>query len=770
MITLRTRNIVILCLLSFLLSLGLRVYGLRGNVPQADELHWQKRSGVLLEKLRTRDVHNFSTHMTHPGLVPGFLMATGQLLAEKYNALRGYSGSEPKAINRLHASRLACAAVASLIVPLLFYFSYKVLGIETAFLAACLLALDPHHLGLSRQAHLDAVLSFLVVFSVFSYWRASEEESLAWKLFSGVLWGLCIATKPTAVALPLIFLLFNAFRSALAPQEKKAAVKILSFSDVGAVALAHAVFALLYSRLWVHESEYKLRLAVKSAFADQVYSWGVYLAERPVLSGSIMAVLVFSVIATRWLRSRYQSFLRAALLSVSLLFAAVCLIPQVLENLIRFWTWVAGLSGEKHKAYGITWDAPEHGYLLLFFSELPSLVCLSALAGICLYLYKLWSEKLDSPRMRFLGISLLTIVCWTVLLSVSAKQTLRYVLPVVPMLYLFSAFGLARAIEYATEKLGSSVLLFKKTAFSLIIVFHFFALLSWWPNFNHFYNVLSGGLPAAVATNSGLAIAGATEALEYLQQQQTFGRNEKVWVALAADKEVFSYQNRVLFPKNNRVRFLNREDAASDYLLLSPQFAPRLPEEPIQQVAKAEPSFVYRFKDAQLLSIHPAPLRSFAAEEAPYFRRAHHIRRATGKTSRKTPEIELSVSGHAFPLARTVMAIPGQHRAGFVLLGEHARMLPGDYLLDFYLRLPPDTELAADLSAERYVLRMEFGRCHQIVKLGELNQTAFSPSTVGCDFQEPVRAQLRAYWFGNVPVEIAGIGIRAKDSLPPVND
>lgn len=764
MITPSRRNIFTLCLLCFLLSFSLRVYGVQGSVPQADELHWMKRSAELLERVRTRNVLNFSTHMTHPGLVPGFLMASGQLIAEKYNKAKGYSGDEPEAIRLLDASRLMCAAFAALLIPLLFLFAYPLLGVEAGFLAAALLALDPHHLGLSRQAHLDATLTFLVCLTVFSYWKAAVRGSTLWKLLAGVFWGLSVATKPTAVALPLVFLLFNFIRNLLVPKEGKSRVKVISFSDIAAIGIGHLIFALLYTRLWVHESEYKLRIGVKSQFADYVYECGMYLAAHPRFASAILLFLFLASLGSRYLKQQYRHFVSCSLLTLGILTTSLLFVPQVLENLIRFWTWVAGLSGEKHEAYGMVWDAPEHGYLLLYFSELPSFVCLSAVLGIFVFLLDVKRSRDATPLKSFMLISLITIVIWTLLLSISAKQTLRYVLPVVPLIYLFSAYAYKRILEFFLERESTPVAFLQKLGTPLIFLFHLFALFSWWPNFNHFYNAISGGLPAAVGGGRGLAIAGANEALQYLQQQTSFGRRDEVWVALAADKEVFSYQNRTLFPQDNRIRFLNREDSGSDFLLLSPQFASRLPAEPIQQLAQAEPSFLYQFKGAELLSIHPAPVRRYTSDEEPYVRRVHHIRHATGKVLKHKPSISIEISGETFPISKTVVLVPRKNKAAFALLSEYVRVLPGSYSFDLYTRLPFNVEVPPDLSDERYVLRMEFGRCHRIITLGDLERERFKPLSVSCNFTEAVRPQLRAYWFGNVPAELAALQIRAEDS------
>ncbi len=767
-----TRNIVVLFLCCFFLSLAFRLYALRDNVPQADEIHWEKRSAGLLEKLRTGQYAEFSTHMTHPGLVPGFIMASGQLLAEKYNAARGFAEDGPKAIQPLHASRIACAFVSSLLAPLLFLLTFRLLGLEFAFLAAALFALDPHNIGLSRQAHLDAVLSLLVCITLFSYLRGVERQSVFWKLCAGVFWGLSIATKPTAIALPFVFLIFNFFRRFTRPRAERAGLAIVSYADIAAIIVGHFVLAALYTRFWVHESEYMIRLGVLSELADKLYLLGLFFRAHVVLSGGL-ALVALAAIAVASRISNYAKHLRALASAFVLFLGTLYFVPQVLENIVRFWVWVTRLSGENHRAYGISWEAPKFGYFSLYSGELPTLVFFAALIGILAFIFHLRKTQSDRKLNDLLGMSLVAIIVWTGILSISDKQTFRYVMPVVPLVYILAAFGFKAFIEslqVLSNRALSNRTLSNRARFSfsyfavpLLFLIHFVSALSWWPNYNLFFNYVSGGLPAAVELDRGLAIAGATEALSFLQQQEGFGEDDSVWVVLGCDGDVFRYQNKNLFPSNDRLKFLNREDAAADFLLVTPQFIERLSPEPIQEFITPEPVYKYDFKGATLVSVFRAPERKHTSNESIYFRQAAHIRRAVGRDIRSTSPLQLRVQEQRLSLQNVVEAVPSRDERGYVMLGEYVRLEPGEYRAEFFLRRAVSEAVAAELGPERYALRVEFGRCKQIVTLGELAEGDFSVSSLSCDFDRSLRPQIRAYWFGNVPIEIAGIRIRAAE-------
>ena len=135
------------------------------------------------------------------------------------------------------------------------------------------------------------MLTVFVVSSLLLYCRAVFRGSNALKILAGIIWGLAIATKPTAVFLPLIFVLFNCVRRYLMRNEfGNDRMSIIAYSDIAAVLSGIGVLALCYTRLWHHNSDYRVRLGIKSALADNVYSAGIYLQSNfPLLLGAVFS-------------------------------------------------------------------------------------------------------------------------------------------------------------------------------------------------------------------------------------------------------------------------------------------------------------------------------------------------------------------------------------------------------------------------------------------------------------------------------------------------
>ena len=193
------------------------------------------------------------------------------------------------------------------------------------------------------------------------------------------------------------------------------------------------------------------------------------------------------------------------LASAAFLLLSLAMLPQVFENLIRFFTWVLGLTGEKHKAYGLLWNPPEYGYISLYLSELPSEILIGFAAGCC-YIAKLVSNtasRRNIDRLSFYVLMLLAVLVWSSLLNYTAKQTLRYVMPVIPELYIVSAYGFCKL--FSSLKLRIISVSRRSAAFfgsvrlrwsyvALLLIIQGGVALSWSPDYNLYFNRLSGGL------------------------------------------------------------------------------------------------------------------------------------------------------------------------------------------------------------------------------------------------------------------------------------
>ena len=344
------------------------------------------------------------------------------------------------------SSRTAIVLVSSLIMPLLFFVAEILFDRRTAIFAALFLALEPQHLGYSQMAHLDAVQTVLVFVTIACYLHAVERRSVFTKIIAGLFWGLSVATKPTAAALIPGFIAFKVIRNFLRPARGDTGERaIVSWSDVGAITVGHVVFAAIYTRLWVHDSDYLHRLEIRSRLADVLFALGDWLQSEQIIvalaaiAGTILAIVAYR----RRLWRRRRCLLRNLSLRARNDPGAR---PQVIENLVRFWTWTSGLSTTKHRAFGHVFESPPYGYLGLFFSRATEVMLL----GLVLAL--VFSLRSIRGRDSQLILSLLVIsVLWLLPLEISPKKTWRYALPIVPLLWLSASWGFVRFLDALRE-------------------------------------------------------------------------------------------------------------------------------------------------------------------------------------------------------------------------------------------------------------------------------------------------------------------------------
>ena len=737
----------------FSLALGFRLWEVTTDPPQADELHWVERSRKVIAKYEEGRLDSLTTHLGHPGVVPGLLMAGAQRTAKWWNEHQSTPGH--RLIDDLSASRLMNALVSSLVVIVLVLGSAHFVGFPTAAFAGFLLALDPRHIAVSRMAHLDTILAVLVVITVCSYLSGWLSHRLMLRLVAGISWGLAISIKPTAgmllVGLFLVKVSAKLFQ-VLSRSDPSKARSVIEWSDLGVFFLGHVVFALLYTRLWVHESDYKVRLAVESGLADTVYALGMFVQSQPLVIACFAAFFCFCLfqlvgrseqrLLLREGKSHYH--LLMGIITTAIAFTVLATVPQVLENIIRFWTWAAGLSGETHRAYGVQVQPVHAGYLTIIGAELPTI----AIVGLALAVCSVWFPL--EGRSRIFLFSLIVIsCCWVFLLNISGKQTIRYVLPIIPFLYLLAAAGFRDVLATffrRSRKLGwlGGVLLVGLQTMSTA---------SWHPNYLVFFNAISGGLPAAVARKHPLAPIGHGEAIRYLMEQ---GADRARWIAVVGDLQIVDIAYRRM--SRGSPRILNFESPwgveQTDFVMVFQSFFERIPDSLNVQLVGQEPVFRYLVSGVSLLDMYFLPIESYVEP--------HKFRLATSPhwTGKVEPVLlESEASGSDALVAR-----PGRDKAGHLLFGKVIRFNPGNYVATFSLRRIEDRSSPPPPVADTTpVVDLEVGRnCRRTLQASEL--VSGETFSLRCNFANERSVQARVYWYGNVGVLLSGLTVVTETS------
>jgi 4-amino-4-deoxy-L-arabinose transferase-like glycosyltransferase len=185
-----------------------------------DEVLWLTRSANFYYALAHRDYKN-TYQKEHPGVTVmwagtlGFLThypeyrdsGQGQL---QYLPFHDYLEQQSKTLplQLLAAGRAFLVLGQTLVIALGFWYALRLIGVEAALVSFLLIAFDPFYLGLSRLLHLDALLSSLMLLSLFSFLSFLERRKQTDLVVSGAAAGLAFITKsPGLLLLPVIGLL-----------------------------------------------------------------------------------------------------------------------------------------------------------------------------------------------------------------------------------------------------------------------------------------------------------------------------------------------------------------------------------------------------------------------------------------------------------------------------------------------------------------------------------------------------------------------------------
>ncbi|RMD85573.1 MAG: phospholipid carrier-dependent glycosyltransferase, partial [Candidatus Dadabacteria bacterium] len=704
--------------LLYCLSAGIRLYTIGESSYQSDEIHWLNRGYKIIAMLK-KDPANATSHLAHPGIPPAFLMGAAQSAAKAYNRWKGLERGDDGYIERLFVSRVAMALLTAFIPAVLFCFLSGIFSPGFALFASLLVSFDPRLVGYCRYAHIDGALILFVLLSVYSYERAERLSSPALKILSGLCLGLAIATKPTAVFIVVGILLYKLIMSVLVREGR---LSVISWSDLWALLVAFGVSASLHTRLWHHPSYYRRVLKMRFWPAGKTYKLGLFLNSHDVgylLFFAVGVAAIFFIWRAYSSTSRRVYYHSGMALSVLMVLSlALYLVPAVCENLIRYWRWVATLSGMKHYQYDRFVSAPQYGYMGLLLKEVPDLILLFFIVGVVWIAYEGFKQR-EQVRWRLLVFLLSLAVVWGSFLSVSSKQTLRYLLPVYPFIYVISLYGMVRSFGRLLAQ-GSA-----KVALSCVVLFpSMYALFSYMPHPEAYYNWLSGGIAQAYLRGDPLPFAGQREAVGFLWER---AKREDIYTTVVGGAKALEATSKALYPKGwKRLHFGFYRYYTADYLLIFSGMKNRgLKDENGNFVADSKPVFKHMFHGVPTIEIYRVPYPDYTKPVLLYASQMHRIGGAVLKNG----------EGKSFVRFR-----PGKDKPGYVLFNEGLRVKKGKYTVMFYLG---SADKGKGKDAAYKAALIEFGGgCFREISLSELS-TSVRSFELSCVLSHKARLQPR---------------------------
>ena len=598
----------------FVLAATIRLFDIHHAAIVPDERLWLSRSSRILTRLHA-DPDDATSHMVQPGLTPALVMAAGEFAAHRFNALLRLSFEDRFHISDLDAARSANALFSSLVSPTLYLLAADLVTPFAVLLAGVLVALDSDLIGVARWAHLDSVMTVVVLISALLYLQAVKRGDWRLKALSGVFWGLSILSKPTAGALVVCFLVYRGLRYLLVREYTRGSERtLLSWSDIWAVLIGHLTFAVLHTGIWHRNQEFLQKHPIWHPSIDYAFMFSRFLHRHAVI---VIPILILCGLAVWCLlrrgSTRLSYHLAAGLSVVSSVSLLMTISPAVSENLVRYWVWAAGLSHMQDVVWATNALRENHltyGYWSLVWTQLPVVV-----SGTFL-VFVIWSA-IGALRTRseqhcynlFFG---LTPILWLLLVGSANKQNWRYALPILPLVYLSSAALVGMLV--------GSRLKSRRQEYIAIICAGMMLLVYSAQNAPHYFlfrTSLSGGLAGAVARSEPIPDF-ADETL--IAQINRFAAAQRAPISIwtGGDTEILRmaakrYDSEV----SQRLRFGARSIDGADFALFFPNSLNRAASEENLRILFPVPVLAYTFREVPLIKLFRVRTRATNSELSP---------------------------------------------------------------------------------------------------------------------------------------------------------
>ena len=721
----------------FFITLGLwivglfpRVFEIAGQDPQGDEILWVQRSSQFLSAIKKGQWSVATSHLGHPGIPAVASMAgvehVNKIIPRQYRT------------DTLTAARVGNALFSALLVPVVFWAVCAVWGSLCALVVAALVAFDVQLLAIGRLAHIDSSLAVLVSATVAFYFRGAITGRSWWRVVAGAFWGLSIASKPTAMVLIPSFFIFNV---CLARISKRPQFPI-SWTDVWAVFVGLGTLATIFTRFWHHEGPFLTMLGAESHMADQMYEMGVTLGAHPwALMSAIVGVCSALVVCShRGSALRYHGIRAVGLLSG--IFVSWALVPSVFENFVRYFTRLPDLARFVSQDSGFVWEGIPWGYFGVVWLQTPIFALVLCSIGMVLAVRDVRNDpsSLSLERKSSLLLAAIVFLSWLAVLSMAAKQFVRYVIPALPFFYLFAGYAIYRACEYLRPRarVVASLVFVTPLMCALLLV------ASLHPTYLNFYNSFLGGLEGAYRRGYPLFYSGHVETLRFLEQEAKRQGGEPRRLAVAGEYPVikYAYENFVAPKERHLEPYVTHFLQDAEYVIATRQVIPILEKERGITLGGLREVYTSYTQGVPMVSAYEVPPLEF---KEPVSFKLFGLLADTGGTTLE--DQELGYGDHVM-----TYALPERHTEGMLFAGGFLRIQPGSYTFSLSAAQVQGAEVSSEDTAQKILSVVIDEQCSREIVRGDVASASLRSISFQCVFKEPRRIELRGYWYGTFPV------------------
>ncbi|MEN9845615.1 MAG: Dolichyl-phosphate-mannose-protein mannosyltransferase [Pseudomonadota bacterium] len=543
---------------------------------------------------------HYSTHLGHPGVFPAAVLMTGQVAAKVYSKASNLITGSPAPVAYLTASRLANALFSSLLPCLIFLFLLPWTSRSVAFCVGLLLALGPRMIDLSTIAHIDVIFAVVTTTTIMSYLAALRWRSAGLKLVAGFLFGLCILSKPTAIALIPAFMLAKTILRYRWPDTYKEFP--IAWSDVWSALVGLTVFVGGYTRIWYHARPYPEWVGIDRTIPTFLYTMGRDLQSGLPALALITTVVVIAFILGRKLYNRIPLTGIDHLVGLgAVVTSAWALMPPAFENLTVYYMRVFALTGAVHRSFHGSVPPVPGGYFTLALVDIPPVVVLSTLLMPLLFIPRVRRTLTESEQQLWIMASCAAFI-WILFLSTSSKQAWRYAIPVAPQIYSIGTLSLCAVGRF----IGTP-----RLPFVLLILGQVKAVYRGYPYWDLYQSIFAPPPQLSYQIGAFHPRTGQIEAVQFLGEQSR-QQAKKIYVTVFGDgKTLTSEADRWLGDRAHHLYFgYYREDRA-DYVLVQGNI--KIRDVVFEKYLASQPVYVARPKGVPLITIYAVKREAVAA-------------------------------------------------------------------------------------------------------------------------------------------------------------
>ncbi|MDD5557809.1 MAG: glycosyltransferase family 39 protein [bacterium] len=657
-----------------------RLSGLDGHSLNSDEILWINRGQRLVYALREREYRRATMHLGHPGVTSAALIGASSVYLGRNVSRLSFNVAGP-----VTAARLPIALLGTATCLLLYLLGRRRVGDAAAFWGGMLLALYPHHIAVSRVAHLDSTLTLFIMLALLCYLACVDTMRPRWRAASAVFFGLALLTKSPAFLIPPIL---AAWKAAARLLDRRGRLRFWEWGDLAWLGGGLAIYFCLFTKLWyppgeLHWADFLHYLRWAGPLIRLVDA----LAARPWLqvAAALYAASLLARAAVPRLRpprgSGWRELLRpaqplSAILAALLLLSFVQVFDRPMDNLLLLASKTYHIEELGHMKYWmgrVVLSPPRWYYLFMLLVCSPPITLFFLACGIGRGAGIVARREKGWPAVLMYALAPLLFIA---AMSMGRKMGLRYIEPAVPFVCALAGVGVAAAARALGDlRLGEGPAVSRRAAFHALAAVAVGAtilppLRAVAPDYELYHNVLVGG-PAGAARFILVGWGtGSKEAADYIRRHA--GDGDAVY-ALGIFSEFRYYWN--LEPPPFDLLINRTKPPHVDWLIVPEGHRLRRLEIPVLR-------FADRLEPAHRISRFGLPfLDIYRVEDAPVAdRRSYEAEDLRSDVGRRVDDGAASGGG-------AVEGVADGGR-GTLLYGPYHRFAPGRWRAVFWVKAP----------------------------------------------------------------------------------